>query len=583
MKSSSLVLLMSTLAVGCGLPFGESDPPPSNACEADIDCGDAATCVATAAGTNMCITHESELANVILEVQSTNGSGPSYVFFDALDYTGRETTGQVRSFNLQLPASVPFTGRMLAPDTEAACTAADGSVPVKVTFHRKNELAVFNYNLNAEGVITGDAETSTAAFQTSVPPGTYDIYMEPPPRSETCATPPPRLVTGVTVLEDTPVDFVPESAQPIVLTTTITVPATNSLEGWILEVVDGTYGHVVSDSLVLGVARDQKIVVGPEELRFYSASRPMVRLRNPANDLAVYYELSALDLDGDNDFAIDVADLVATAMPVQAGIEDLDENRVPSASVVLQSQTLTGGANQNATFRVVATADELGYIDVSLIPGTYVVTIIPQTAGVAPLVSTWTITPDGGGSPGRFVLGKQTKVDGAVSDPTGAPLSLVPLVVRPARVAPRDFGDQIFIRPDPEKVETWPARTQSGTTTAFGEFELLVDPGELDLFVQMPPETGFPWAVLPSFRVEARDNQSVPDLGLHYPALAQGQVSGDMGLLPYAVVRAWVQPTEGGPLIQIGAATTNEQGIFVLPLPPDITLESPSDSTELPE
>jgi len=93
---------------------------------------------------------------------------------------------------------------------------------------------------------------------------------------------------------------------------------------------------------------------------------------------------------------------------------------------------------------------------------------------------------------------------------------------------------------------------------------------------------------LPSFKVDAAKLKPLLDVGemqVRYPVMLQGHVS-DVGMaLPYAQVRAWVvgaSETGDGPLIQIGAAITDANGAYMLPLPPGITIvdSQPAESAE---
>ncbi|NUP13593.1 MAG: hypothetical protein HOW73_46755, partial [Polyangiaceae bacterium] len=190
----------------------------------------------------------------------------------------------------------------------------------------------------------------------------------------------------------------------------------------------------------------------------------------------------------------------------------------------------------------------------------------------------WKIEADGGGSGLGFTLPKQPLVQGVALDPTGAPLASAPLLFSPAQPQDSSYAAIVRSKPDPSRPIFWPTRPQSGLTSDFGDFELPVDPGQMNVVVQMAPESGFPWAVIPNLLIDTADVTPVMDLGelsVRYPALAQGLISNDTGPVSYAVVRAWIQPKQGdsvGPLVQIGATSTDEAGVFVLPLPPSITL-----------
>lgn len=579
-SSSRLLPLLTFVLVGCSLTNAPEVDPKTNECSADTDCGDGATCVLAASKNRVCASKSSELGSVILEVQLTGGTQASYLFLDTFSFDGTSDTGQAKSVDITLPAPVSVTGAIHAPQVDTKCRAGDTSVPANVTFHRRSHGGPLRYEVAAIGTSAIEG-LDTAAYSLSVPPGAYDVYFEPKiiPGCEATPPAPPQLMTDVRVEGESLVIEPPEEALAS-LTGTVLVPAAASLEGWVLEIVDPVYGHVISDRLMLLGAEQGQITIGDNELRYHAIANPLLRLRDPEGDLSVHWVLAALDLDLDDHIEIDLGDLVAEPMPIQATIIDANGALVPSGNVVIQSLALTGSANQNASFRVSTTSDENGVITVNLVPGTYVVTIVPETTGAAPYIGTWEITDDAGGSGRGFELATQPVIRGVVQDSSGDVLAAAPVFVSPVRAVQNDYFSQVLSKPDPALQSSWPTRPQAVSSTPDGSFELAVDPGRVNLLVQMPPDTGYPWFVLPSVLVGTAEDKPIVDLDaltIRYPVLAQGRITNALGVVPFAAVRAWVQPRDGdtlGPLVQIGATTTDEAGVFVLPLPPSITLPS---------
>lgn len=589
MKLYALTFLTAGLLAGCGFPRDSVEEAPSNTCDASTSCGEGAACVQTVDGDSACAATSSELGSVIIEVQVQNvsGSGSSYVFPDALTLNGKDPKGLTQSLNIALPSAVPVTGRIKPKPIEglpATCAALDGSIPVRATFQRRTDLGPFHYDVSVETPFL-TAEAPHADFSLAVPPGPYNVYLEPVTSGDCPAAllPPPRLIRDVIVGTE-PLELSPSNEEPLVLSGSILIENSvdSSLFGWVLEVVDPTYGKVISDSLVLGegaLAGDWLEVTLGTGLRYYDTPSPIVRLRNAAGDLAIHWPLSTLDLDADNVISIDLTDLTATPKPVEATVIDMDHHLIPSANVTVQSVSLSGSNAQNATFRATATTDLSGVLRVNLVPGKYLITIVPQTPGVATHFGEWEITaskdpemPGGGGV--AFPLATQPVIQGAVIDPSGIALPSAPLVVGPSRSTAADYFTQVLSKPEPV------TRQQSGSTDLTGDFQLAVDPGDVDLFVKMPAETRYPWFVLPGFVVEQSAQKPVSDLSeiaIRFPVFAQGQVTADAQPVAFAPVRAWVQPKssddgEAAPLVQIGATTTDANGVFVLPLPSSITL-----------
>jgi hypothetical protein len=319
LRPSLLALLPVLATAGCSLlDVGPEIEPQKNSCEAATDCGSDASCVATAHEESICVANGSQLGSVILEVQLTGGTGASYLFPGAVEFSGSEASGLVKSLELALPKSVAVTGRMLAFASEP-CRAQDGAVPVSALFHRRTDAATFRFDLTAGSLFAPGAPS--ADFSLAVPPGEYDVYLQPPEPSAECPlVPPPRLVKQVVAMGES-LSWTPPEEAFALLTGNLIVPEGTSLEGWIVEIVDPTYGHVVSDRLTLGVEREQ-LNIFESGIRYYPTADPILRLRDPEGDLSVHWVLGALDLDSDGHVEIDLQDLVATPMPIEATIID---------------------------------------------------------------------------------------------------------------------------------------------------------------------------------------------------------------------------------------------------------------------
>lgn len=587
MKPSLFLALAATWTSACSLAYDEPRPTPKNDCSVDTACGGDATCAGTLRGDQICAATSSQLGDVILEVEVTSyGVGSTYVFHDSLSFNEADASGLVKNVQLDLPGSVEFTGKMVIGEPNE-CTASDGSVPVKALFHNRSDEGFFGYDLSSEATIDVTEGRSTAEFSVEMPPGSYDVYLQPQPTGIDGCTPfPPRLVRGVLVDADHRELLPDETTEMRTLKGVLNVPS--SAEGWVLEIIDPTYGHVISDAFELG-AQEGEVPIGGSGLRYYPIDGRILRLRDREGDLAVHWDLATLDLDGNDEVSIDLSDLLAMPTDVHATVLDPQGKIVPSAAVTIQSTALTGSANQNAIYRATATTDLSGVLTVKLVPGKYIVSALPQGPGAAPDFEEWEITEGGGGSGKGFVLGLQPSIQGNVVSPTGIGIPSAPLSVGPSTTVLPDYFAQVFSKPNKDDLASRPVRQQIGSTDADGDFELGVDPGKVDLVVNMAAESGYPWFVLPGFLVDQADKTPIVDvstLQLSYPVVAQGLVTGELGPAPYAVVRAWVQPEEGGPLVQIGSTTADAYGVFVLPLPPSITelpqTQAPTDQGQTP-
>ncbi len=573
--------LLALALSGCSVPFGTEDIV-ANRCTSNEECGAGSACV-PAGDTmgNVCGATHAELGKVILEVRSTTlqGGTTSFVFADQLVLSGDFGDGVVPDLLLGVPPNAAFTGRTFADaGTPAECAAADGSVPAAVELRYASALA-FSTQLSGQTTAEpGDPVPASHRFTVDAAPGIYDVYIAPQPSKESCSAPPPRLFRHVEIPSDVAtVDFTAPDDPPFRLGGTLKVPADVSLEGWVLEIVDPTYGKVISDSAPLPALTtgDTLPILGAdgsaEGLRYYFTEQALLRLRDAKGSLSVHWALGAVDFDGDGVVVLDLRDLIATPMPLAATIIDADGKIVPSAHVTIRSQTLTGDANNNAVYRTTADSDADGTIQVRLVPGTYAVTIVPSTPGAAAFYGAWEVTQTGGNGKG-FQLEAQPELIGSVATPEGGSIGFTPVVASPSQQNDADYFSLALGAPSAA------SRQLSTTLDADGAFSLLVDPGSIDVSVQVSPDTAYPWVVVPRSLVLPAAQEPFHDFGvleLPKPVVVRGTVSSPMGPVPLAVVRAWLSADGSGdpssPVVQIGEVVTDEAGRFFLPLPPSIT------------
>jgi hypothetical protein len=449
LRPSLLALLPVLATAGCSLlDVGPEIEPQKNSCEAATDCGSDASCVATAHEESICVANGSQLGSVILEVQLTGGTGASYLFPGAVEFSGSEASGAREEPRARL-AEVGRRDRSHARVRLRAVPRARwggprlGPLPPP---HGRRDVPLRSDR--GEPVRARRSQRRLLA-RGAAPANTTSTFSRPSRPRSAPSSPPPRLVKQVVAMGES-LSWTPPEEAFALLTGNLIVPEGTSLEGWIVEIVDPTYGHVVSDRLTLGVEREQ-LNIFESGIRYYPTADPILRLRDPEGDLSVHWVLGALDLDSDGHVEIDLQDLVATPMPIEATIIDGANNFIPNANVVVQSLALTGSANQNATYRVATTSDAAGIITVNLVPGTYAISIVPQSEDLAPFIGTWEITADAGGSGLGFPLEGQPLVRSSVSDADGVPLAYAPIVVAPTQSSLNDYFSQVLRKPTPRR------------------------------------------------------------------------------------------------------------------------------------
>lgn len=592
--SASRVLgaaLAATLAAGglagCSLPLFDLQAAAKNACTMDSECGDG-ICT-TVDGELACVATTTDLGSVIIEVRPTadaKGNSVSHVFTDKLTLSGAFPDGAFQTVDLRVPKKVTFSGQVTAPAPDAFCTGTDGSVPTKVELHAVSPYAGITQTYTTSTELDADGNHR---YSIDVPAGVYDVYLKPTVEDDRpdCAEDslPPRFVPQVEVL--TNVDFTAGSEPPARLSGTLDIPKDRSVAGWHLEVVDEKYGLVLSDSMELqdppSGTETIQIVGGPTGddplgLRYYYTGNPIIRLRDANGTLVVHWLASTVDLDKDGKVELQLADLVADPLPLQATIVD-EEARGVAASVTIESVLLSGTAKQNASFRVITETDGAGNLEVDLVPGEYRVSVAPKNDDTLATATTpWSVTVDNLGHGKAFVLPKRPFLKGAVTSVTGEDLAAMPLVVTASNPDALTYFSRSVSASD------LLPRASSDTTDLFGGFKLAVDPGTLDLSVQPPAESLYPWLIVPRLLVDSAAIKPVLDvdtLVLPPPVIVSGTVSSESSVVPYAIVRVLLPlPTSNdgmpSPVVQIGEAITDGAGHFTLPLPPSISTSSAS-------
>ena len=572
----SLFALLSLAATGCGIQVDAGPDVNTNICTSDSDCGSEAACVSTQTGEARCVVTTADLGKVILEVRPI-GSNASYVFLDALDVVTDGGKPRLGSHDIELPDSVAVTGTVPAPEgLSQGCLGPDGSLPVDVTLIRQVEFGAFASRYEFPSPPSLDEGLAEASFSGAVPPGKYDLYMSPHALAG-CADvlPAPDLVMGLVIEAGKPFDLVADDmSAESELSGTLVVPPNvgESLNNWVLEVLDPTYGYVISNQLALA-APPSGNTIAIEGFFYHPIDGALLRLRDLNGDLAVHWTLDGLLLNADGIIDLDLNNLVADTHTYSASVIDSAGTAVQSAGVVIQSLKLTGSVVQNADYRVETRTDADGNIAVSLVEGTYSVTIIPDLPGEASYFGEWIVVAPPPGDPvpeGKaFKLVVQPTLSGSVSDPFGVAVAGASVNVGPSQTMASTYFVRAFGDPEPLN------RQFAGVTLLDGSFDLSVDPGEVDIAVQMPAESGYAWSVLPSFKVDAAELKPQLDVGevqLRFPAIVQGYVRDEGAGLAYAQVRAWKR-VESGALVQIGSAISDAEGGYVLPLPSGVTID----------
>lgn len=565
-----------TVALGaCSIPFRQGDDLQVNECRAADECGVDSTC-APSGEDNLCASTKADLAGVIFEIRPSAvakfGAGTSYLI---------NPTDQGVALQSTIAGPIPFDPALptlvsISPG-EVNCSADMSSIPAKVEFRRVAQLAGLPDDVVNAAPEPG--EGSSFAFHIEVPPGVYNIYVEPesPPDAPIkCggAPLPPVFIAGKEIAVNS--TFRLEVEEPKNLTGTIQPPKDWSLQGWTVQVVEMNSGRRISSVQTIehpDLAQPAGINL---HYNFVSGVQPVLQLQPPADVIApsLYWDLAAIDLAGMNNVQLSLADLTFTPREVEGHVLDADAKPVV-ASVTLQSTGLWGDIGNNAAYTIATGTDSEGLFNAKVPPGTYRVIAKPlNDEALATAEATWVIEDDSVTCFCGQVVTVPPKVtlEADVQTPNQGPLLQANVVASPSLPPPISYFDRQLGRA-PEL-----PREALGAVDA-GFLSMAVDPGAFDFSVRPPPGSLFPWLVRSRLTVQpdsAEAFSSVGTLTIAHPVVVSGVVKDPFGdAVPGASIRAWlpVKDKEGvaRTVIQVGEASTNESGGYTLYLPPSIS------------
>jgi hypothetical protein len=574
-KIAPLAVLAALAAAGCSIPYSAADPEGANACSADSECPYGSVCT-TVDGVGACVASTVDLQGVVIEVRPVVGTGaaPSSLVMPAsLAASTADSGGQVVNVNLQLPSFVDVSpGQVLLP------CAGNTPVPAAVTFQPVPELFGLlegqKYQAQSAADLAGDQ-----SFAISVPPGLYDVYLEPKidlAATPDCKTAPPIFLPRTSIRSDA--KFKVQAAAPLLLTGTLKLSEKEDFTKWYLEVVEPYSGQAISEAV--HPAQNGIALTVPFEVSFDWTARseytPIVRLRPPADSgkPILHWRLAEVALQGvDGDtvpIELDVSGIDTQSRKVGGYV--FHDSEAVAATVTLRSTSISG--DQLAHYETVVETDDAGNFETLLPPGEYQVIARPHNEGLAVRVMPWTIQQAVDCYCGNSLeVFSATTLVGEVTTPAGEPVDVEVRLTPAANGALGYLGTMLS-----QEVQPRPANTFSQA----GEFQVSVDPGLYDLSIVTAETSGYPWLVRPGqFVAESKTNPApvVPleAFQLQSPIVLQGRVLDAAGVaLPGATVRALipvdsaVESALAPSAVQIGATVADENGRYVLLLPPSI-------------
>lgn len=560
-RLSTFVLLgLAGLVSGCGLIAEPLDPGPQNRCTVDDDCG-ADRCELEL---GMCVAVAPDGYRYYLEIVTPADpeTGTSASATLGPFETGADTS--------EVPLALPVPVRV-----EGAVVRGGEPVSAQLTFVPRDRALVTNPSRFRTSTLDPMAAgwTPDAHFALEVDPETdYDVLVEPIGDARS-ALPPLRAMLSVADAGQR-ISIVYDDADLVTLVGDVHDPAGAPATGLTVRAIDSATGARISS--VATLAPD---ALRQGEFRITMFGPPpagwLLRIAPEADRLYPTYlidpaVLTALEdpLTGEQRAQV----LVPGAMaPVSyAGTVEYpealgDARPVPGAVLTLRSSTLVDedtGMVGSVETRLVA--DDAGRFDGMILPGDYEVTVVPvDDAALGVLVEERMLAE--GASPG--ILGHiyrvpvRTILGGVAQAPGGEPLA-------GARVGASALGVPLEGIPFPDVARR--NRSNESFVGSMGEFRLPLDIGLYDVVVEPTARSGYPWWIEPGVGIGGASATLSRVYEMRAPVVFMGTLTDAGGAgIEGAEVRAFGELSTGR-LLPIGRATTGEDGVLRLLLPPEL-------------
>jgi hypothetical protein len=247
----------------------------------------------------------------------------------------------------------------------------------------------------------------------------------------------------------------------------------------------------------------------------------------------------------------------------------------PDGAAVLTTDIATP-YSQQLYYRGDTTTNAVGQYQITLPPGKYRTYVIPNDAALALTIQMQVVTTDAVQNGKGLNVQSRFHFRGNVQVGDGTPVYGAEVVLDPSADAPLDPGGF-----DPLALP----RESIGSTDANGHFDVLVDPGLVDISVRPKDGTRFPWVVSTNWKVLADTTLPkaivIPPPGDPSTTRSGGQLADAVGNpLTRTIVRAYGFPP-AGPTVDggapssrgarlVGMTTSDDTGRFELYVaPPD--------------
>jgi len=569
---------------------------PQNQCTSDADCA-----VGSCGGKGTCRTTKGTFDTLLFEVtppaDATAIAGVQFLkridgvlatngALDLpLDLVAQISGRVTRSADTCVPQFVHDDGV-----TSYATDASDRTIPTLITVTPSSgALGLFSSPV----VVPDDTarNSSTYKFELSVPPGDYDIYIQPKKQPTSDCPVPPQLLRRQALNGTVTLNIALPAPQTFGLHVSW-VPADGALDGWSVDMLDSISGRAISNRLPLspnakGTEYSANLsylpVVGDA-----TKTDQFIRLSPPDGVTAptLLFARTGLGLFSASSGSIDQLSSLPAPVHVAGAVTARVTPEPVSATVTLVATKVTG-VDPGVLASFVRTVDvgQNGAFELDVLPGTYRVSAVPSGSSSQQLAEANTVW-DVGTSPtvqaGKVIeLNDTLPITGVAVDPsgsigmTGAQVQAVPSPSSIVTDVLHQALGEIAVVP----------RASSTIVESSGAFKLKVDTGTYDFSVRPRSTSGFSWLVIPSIPVgttpATSNGPGLNTLTLPLPVVYTGTLTvpgSKVGMtpIPGAQIAAYVyvkngeytsDATSADSVLQVALTRSDNTGTFEILIP----------------